>query len=122
MDYLMLTVFSSLDHARIEPAIVNNSSDIGVKNEHVTAEPSSEVEASSSSAAAPQQSLQTERIQKLMAEASPEVLEAEVLRNQDFLEKIKRPMAEHVAQQQDAKYFVQQIGRLAVEVPSRCLN
>ncbi|KUJ22436.1 uncharacterized protein LY89DRAFT_714238 [Mollisia scopiformis] len=73
---------------------------------------SSSTEASSSTTAPPNQSSFNERIQKLILEGTPEVLEAEVRQSQVFLEGLRRPMAENSFQHQDAQHWVKQIENL----------
>jgi len=52
-----------------------------------------------------------DRIQKMMTEGTPEMLEAEVRNMKLFLEVVRRPMISMLSEQRDAKHWVQQIGK-----------
>jgi hypothetical protein len=52
-----------------------------------------------------------DRLQKLMAEGTPEMLEAEVRDMKHLLEAVRQPMASMASVQQDAKHWVTQIGK-----------
>lgn len=56
----------------------------------------------------------TQRIDKLIQEASPEILEAEVRSSLSFLSELKQPMMAVAAHRNDAMHWVKQIGRPSI--------
>ena len=66
----------------------------------------------SSEDAAPKAAPQNTRLQKLIEDGTPEVLEAEVRRTKLFLETLKKPLVGMTEQHRDASHWLQQIGKL----------
>ena len=90
-----------------------------MKKESVDSEKTymTEVASASVNVPPPKQSTQYERVQRIIEKDSPEELESEMRSSQHFLEKLKAPLANMASVNQDAQYWIQQIGEAALLSP-----